>query len=93
MRYKGTDKPPPKIGRELNIDAVVEGSAVRVGDRVRVTAQLIHAETDRLMWADSYERDFQDLLLVQSEVTKAITGTHWNGPAFFGLRKPEKKEA
>jgi serine/threonine-protein kinase len=74
MRYKGTDKPPPKIGRELNIDAVVEGSAVRVGERVRITAQLIHAATDRLMWAESYERDFQDLLLVQSEVTQAITG-------------------
>jgi TolB-like protein len=56
MGYKGTDKPLPKIARELNIDAVVEGSAVRVGDRVRITAQLIHAETDRHMWAESYER-------------------------------------
>ena len=73
MSYKGTDKPLPKIARELNIDAVVEGSAVRVGDRVRITAQLIHAATDHLMWAESYERDFKDLLLVQSEVTRAIT--------------------
>jgi non-specific serine/threonine protein kinase len=74
MTYKGTEKPLPKIARELNIDTVVEGSAVRAGDRVRITAQLIHAETDRLMWAESYERDFKDLLLVQSEVTRAITG-------------------
>ena len=74
MRYKATDKPLPKIARELGIDAVVEGSAVRVGDRVRITAQLVHAETDRLLWAESYARDFQDLLLVQSEVTRAIAG-------------------
>ena len=73
MSYKGTSKPLPKIARELSIDAVVEGSAVRFEDRIRVTAQLILAETDRLMWAESYERDFQDLLLVQSEVTRAIT--------------------
>ena len=74
MSYKGTSKPLPKIARELKIDAIVEGSAVRFEDRIRVTAQLILAETDRLMWAESYERDFQDLLLVQREVTRAITG-------------------
>ena len=73
MSYKGTDKPLRKIARELNIAAVVEGSAVRAGDRVRVNAQLIHAETDRVLWAESYQRDFKDLLVVQSEVTRAIT--------------------
>ena len=74
MRYKGTDKPLSKIGRELNVEGIVEGSAARFGVRVRVTAQLIHAPTDRHLWAESYERDFQDVLLLQSEVAQAIAG-------------------
>jgi TolB-like protein/Tfp pilus assembly protein PilF len=72
MVYKGKQKPLPKIARELNVDAVVEGSALRVGERVRITAQLIHADSDRLLWAESYERDFKDLLVVQSEAARAI---------------------
>jgi TolB-like protein/Tfp pilus assembly protein PilF len=72
MRYKGTDKPLPEIAQELNVDAVIEGSALRSGDRVRVTAQLIDVETDQALWAETYERDFQDLLVLQSEVAQAV---------------------
>jgi len=72
MRYRGTQKPLPDIGRELNVDALVEGSVERAGGRVRVTAQLIEAATDTHLWAKSYERDLQDALALQSEVAAAI---------------------
>jgi len=72
MRYKGSDKPLPQIAKELNVDAVVEGSVQRAGDRVRITAQLIYAPTDTHLWADSYERDLRDVLTLQSEVAQAI---------------------
>ncbi len=72
MRYKGTDKPLPQIARELNVDALVEGSVLRAGDRVRITAQLIHAATDQHLWAKSYERDLRDILVLQSEVARAV---------------------
>ena len=72
MRYKGSDKPLPEIARELNVDGFVEGSVLRVGDRVRITAQLIHAATDQHIWAKSYERDLSDVLALQSEVARAI---------------------
>ena len=72
MRYKGSDKPLPEIARELNVDALVEGSVMRAGDRVRITAQLIHAATDQHLWAKSYERDVSDVLALQSEVARAI---------------------
>ena len=72
MRYKGTDKPLREIAEELDVDAIVEGSTLRVGDRVRITAQLIDPETDQALWANSYERDLQDVLLLQSEVAQAI---------------------
>ncbi len=74
MQYKGTTKPLPQIGRELNVDAVVEGSVQRSGSRVRITAQLIEAKTDRHLWAESYERDMRDVLGLQSEVARAIAG-------------------
>ena len=72
MRYKGTDKPLSEIASELSVGAVIEGSALRVGDRVRITAQLIDVETDQVLWAETYERDFQDLLVLQSEVARAV---------------------
>jgi serine/threonine-protein kinase len=72
MRYKGSDKPLPEIARELNVDGLVEGSVMRAGDRVRITAQLIHAATDQHIWAKSYERDLSDVLALQSEVARAI---------------------
>ena len=74
MLYKETNKPLPEIARELNVDAVVAGSVLRAGDRVRITAQLIHAETDQHLWAESYERDMQDILTLQGDVAKAIVG-------------------
>jgi TolB-like protein/DNA-binding winged helix-turn-helix (wHTH) protein len=73
MRYKGTNKTLPQIARELNVDAVVEGSVVRSGDHVRITAQLVDASTDRHLWASSYDRDLRDALLVQAEAARSIT--------------------
>jgi TolB-like protein/DNA-binding winged helix-turn-helix (wHTH) protein/Tfp pilus assembly protein PilF len=72
MQYKGTKKPLPQIARELNVDAVVEGTVQRSGDRVRITANLLHASTDRHLWAETYERDLRDVLTLQSEVARAI---------------------
>ena len=72
MRYKGTKKSLPEIARELNVDAIVEGSVTRAGGRVRVTAQLINASTDQHLWAETYERDLGEVLTLQSEVAHAI---------------------
>jgi TolB-like protein/tRNA A-37 threonylcarbamoyl transferase component Bud32 len=72
MRFKKTDKPLPQIARELNVDAVIEGSVLRAADRVRITAQLIQAANDRHLWAESYDRDLRDVLALQSEVAQAI---------------------
>ncbi len=72
MRYKGANRPLPEIARELGVAAVVEGSIVRVGDRVRVTAQLIDATTDEHVWAESYERHAKDVLALQDSVAGAI---------------------
>jgi serine/threonine protein kinase/Tfp pilus assembly protein PilF len=74
MRYKATEKSLPEIASELGVDGVVEGSVMRVGQRVRITAQLIHAATDSHLWAESYERGLEDVLLLQSEVARAIVG-------------------
>jgi TolB-like protein/Tfp pilus assembly protein PilF/predicted Ser/Thr protein kinase len=74
MRYKGTDKPLTEIARELDVDAVVDGSALRAGDSVRVMVQLIDGETEEALWAESYERDLENVLLLQSEVAQAIAG-------------------
>ena len=74
MRYKGSDRLLPEIAAELGVDGVVEGSVLRAGRRVRVTAQLIHAATDTHLWAESYERDFEDVLVLQSEIARAIVG-------------------
>jgi eukaryotic-like serine/threonine-protein kinase len=72
MVYKGARKPLPQIARELQVDAVVDGSVQRSGDKVRISAQLIEAATDRHLWAKSYERDLRDILTLQSAVAKAI---------------------
>jgi TolB-like protein/Flp pilus assembly protein TadD len=74
MRYKGISEPLPQIARELNVDAVVEGSVLKAGTRVRITAQLIQADSDRNLWAQSYERDLRDVLEMQSDVARAIAG-------------------
>jgi TolB-like protein len=72
MHYKGTSKTLPEIARELHVDAVVEGSVERSGDRVRISAQLIEASTDRQLWARSYQRDLRDVLRLQEDVAQAI---------------------
>jgi TolB-like protein/DNA-binding winged helix-turn-helix (wHTH) protein/Tfp pilus assembly protein PilF len=72
MRYKGSAKPLPEIAQELGVEGVVEGSVVRSGGRVRITAQLIHAPTDRHLWAHSYERRLEDVLALQGDVSRAI---------------------
>jgi hypothetical protein len=72
MAYKGARKPLPQIARELNVDAVVEGSVLRPGEQVRVTAQLIEASTDKHFWSESYEGDLRDTLALQSRMARAI---------------------
>lgn len=72
MRYKGARKSLPEIARELNADGIVEGSVTRYGSRVRITAQLIRASTDQHLWAETYERDINDVLRLQGEVAQAI---------------------
>ncbi len=71
-RYRGTTKSLPQIAKELNVDAVVEGALQRSGDRVGITVQLIHAPSDRHVWAKAYERDVSDVLALQSEAAHAI---------------------
>jgi TolB-like protein len=72
MQYKKTAKSLPQIARELGADGVIEGSIVHVGDRVRVTAQLIDARRDRHLWAQSYDRDERDILRLQDEIARAV---------------------
>jgi eukaryotic-like serine/threonine-protein kinase len=72
MRYKGQRRPLPEIARELGVDAVVEGTVMRAGSRVRITAQLIESSSDHHLWARSYQRDLADVLALQGEVAAAI---------------------
>jgi TolB-like protein/Tfp pilus assembly protein PilF len=72
MQFKGAHKPVREIARELAVDAVVEGTVLRAGNRVRITAQLIDAEEETHLWAESYERELCDVLTLQSEVAQAI---------------------
>jgi serine/threonine-protein kinase len=74
MQYKKVRKPLPDIARELNVDAIVEGSVVRAGEKVRITAKLVRAATDESLWAQSYERDLREVLTLQGEVARAIAG-------------------
>jgi TolB-like protein/Flp pilus assembly protein TadD len=72
MKYKGATKAVDQIGRELGVDYVIEGSVRRDGKRVRITAQLIRVHDQTHIWADSYERQLQDVLILQSELASAI---------------------
>ncbi len=72
MSYKGARKPIPVIARELDVDAVVEGSAVRQGDRVRVRIELIQARPERSLWAERFDRSFGDVLALQAELASSI---------------------
>ncbi len=72
MQYKGVRRSLPEIARELNVDAVIEGTVLREGERVRITAQLIDARRDAHLWADRFDRDLRGILALQSEIARAI---------------------
>jgi len=72
MAYKGTRKPLSQIAGELNVDAVFEGTVLRVGNRVRITAELVQVSTDRHLWAETYESQMGDILALQNRVSSAI---------------------
>jgi len=72
MQYKRTKKLLPEIARELNVDAAVEGTVLRSGNRVRITAQLLQARTDRHLWAETYERDAEDVIRLERQIALAI---------------------
>ena len=74
MYFKGTAMPLPEIARQLDVDALVEGSVLRVGDRVRITAQLIRAANDEHIWAEDYDRDLENVLNLLSEMARMISG-------------------
>jgi TolB-like protein/Flp pilus assembly protein TadD len=73
MQYKNNKKPIKEIARELGVDAIVEGSVLKSGNRVRVTAQLIDAAKDKHLWANNYEQEMTDILILQSAVAQAIS--------------------
>jgi TolB-like protein/DNA-binding winged helix-turn-helix (wHTH) protein/Flp pilus assembly protein TadD len=72
MAYKHVRKPLPQIARELNVDAIVEGTVLRSGDQVRITVQLIDAAADKHLWSQSYEGEFKDTLALQNQVARAV---------------------
>jgi len=72
IQYKQTKKSLPEIARELNVDGIVEGTVQRSGDRVRITAQLIHGTSDKHIWANSYERDIHDVFALERDLTQEI---------------------
>jgi TolB-like protein/DNA-binding winged helix-turn-helix (wHTH) protein/Tfp pilus assembly protein PilF len=75
MQYKrGSRKSLPAIARELNVDAILEGTVVQSGQKVRITTQLIRARDDRHLWSEEYERDLTDILALQGEVARAVAG-------------------
>ncbi len=72
MQYKGSHKLLSEIARDLNVDAVVEGTVLHSGNRVRITAELVQVSTDRHLWAETYESEMGDILALQSRVAQAI---------------------
>jgi TolB-like protein/tetratricopeptide (TPR) repeat protein len=72
MGYRGTQKKVPEIARELDVDAVIAGSVIRDGSRVKVTAQLIDGRSDRHLWADTFERELESVMAIQDDVARAI---------------------
>jgi TolB-like protein/DNA-binding winged helix-turn-helix (wHTH) protein len=72
IQYKGTSKTIPQIAKELSVDAVIEGTVLRDGSFVRVSVQLIRANPEEHLWANSYRRELKDILVLQSEVAQAI---------------------
>jgi len=74
MQYKGTNKPPPVLANKLGIRYLLETSAVKMGDLIKISARLIHAADDEYIWAKEYEREFSNILDLQSEIAQAIAG-------------------
>jgi TolB-like protein len=74
MQYKGTKESVSQIAKELNVDAVIEGSVLREGERVRITVQLINASTGQNLWAENYERDMSSVLALQGEIASTVAG-------------------
>ena len=72
MKYKGVKTALPEIARELNVDAILEGSALLVGKRVRVTLQLVSATTDEMLWADRYDGEIENVLDLQSRIAETV---------------------
>ena len=72
MKYKGVQKALPEIARELNVDAILEGSALLVGKRVRVTVQLVSARVEEMLWGDRYDGEIEDVLDMQSRVAESV---------------------
>ena len=72
MRYKGTAKPVGEIGKELGVGTILEGSVRKTGNKVRITAQLVHAQTEEDLWSQSYDRDIEDVFSIQSEIAQRI---------------------
>jgi serine/threonine protein kinase/tetratricopeptide (TPR) repeat protein len=72
MKYKGVQKALPEIARELSVDAILEGSALLVGKRVRVTLQLVSAKMDEMLWADRYDGEIEDVLDLQSRIAETV---------------------
>jgi len=72
MRYKGTAKPVGEIGKELGVGTILEGSVRKTGNKVRITAQLVNAQTEEHLWSQSYDRDIEDLFSIQSEIAQRI---------------------
>jgi len=73
MQFKGTQKSVKQIAQELNVDAVIEGSVQRFGDKIRVNVRLIDGATENPLWFDEYDRDLRDVLTLQNEVAQAVT--------------------
>jgi hypothetical protein len=87
MHYKGLKKSLPEIARELQVEAVVEGSVLRSNDRVRINARLIQVPGERKMWAEGYERELRDILALQSDVAKG-GGAKSSQPLPRGIETP-----
>lgn len=85
MKYRGTTKSMREIAQELGVTYILEGSVRRVGSKVRVTGQLIHAATDEHVWAQAYDRDITDIFAIQSELSQQIAG------ALKAALSPEEK--
>jgi serine/threonine-protein kinase len=72
MKYRDTALSLPEVARELNVDAILEGSALLIGNRVRVNAQLVRARDEETLWSDSFDRDLEDVLRLQAELAKTV---------------------